>query len=106
MAGEKPGVKLLRIRKALEAGRLPAIKQPLPELMNLLKAYGLRPGIDIYIPWINSETRDQFNWKLRYRRQREKAGDQYKSQADRRLEKLKKEADKKLSNSSSPTSTK
>jgi len=68
---------LAQIEETLKRGKkLPVITQPLPGLFSLLRDYNLEPGIDIFIPWINKDvTREQFRWRLKYRKQRDMLAD-------------------------------
>ena len=94
---ESTQAKLRRVARALEEGRIPRILSPLPGLDKLLRSYGLKPGVDVYIPdpnlspAENSKRRAQIRSKRFYRKTREEVGE-YSS----RQERLRQKADELL----------
>jgi len=62
--------RLLLLEAALKQGKIPTIREPLFGAEDLLIAYGLRPGIDVYVPnqWDSKEQQQEARRKLRQNR--------------------------------------
>ena len=86
---ETNAARLRRVETVVKEGRLPRILTPLPGVERLLRAHGLEPGVDIFVPVLGmsqAEMRAERS-RIRYRRQYVKGlADKgaYRSRKDRR----------------------